>query len=380
MCTPPVEGTASTLACILGNRGGDRVFKDIGADGNTLLNLAIDRRNSDAITYLIASCGADIIQPTSSGITPLFLAAYRGELDVVRDILNMLIKRGVTAFRTQLETVCTPPGGQGTTQSTTLACILGNRGGDRVFKDIGADGNTLLSLAIDRRNSDAITYLIASCGADIIQPTSSGITPLFLAAYRGELDVVRDILNMLIKRGGTAFRTQLETVCTPPGGQGTTQSTTLACILGNGGGDRVFKDIGADGNTLLNLAIAWRNGDASTYLRASCGADIIQPTSSGITPLFLAAYRGELDVVRDILNMLIERGETAFRTQLKTVCTPPGGQGTTQSTTLACILGNRDGDRVFKNAGADGNTLLKLATAWGNSDAITYLRASCGVA
>ncbi len=100
---------------------------------------------------------------------------------------------------------------------------------------------------------------------------------------------------------------------------------------------------------------------------------------SSATPLFLAAYRGKLDVVRDILNMLIKRGGTAFRTQLETVCTPPGGQDTTQST-LACILGNRGGDRVFKNAGADGNTLLNLATAWGNSDAITYLRASCGVA
>jgi hypothetical protein len=57
------------------------------------------------------------------------------------------------------------------------------------------NGMTLLTLAIELRNTDCVRFLVQSCGANVDVPASIGATPLHFAVWANEEAILRVLLD-----------------------------------------------------------------------------------------------------------------------------------------------------------------------------------------
>ena len=218
------------------------------------LHIAAGNGNLDMVKFLVKECGANIQQQgiwkgdsnqqRFSQVSPLWVATYKNELDVVK----YLVSKG--------------------------ACIETTDSKER---------RPELHIAAGNGNLAMVKFLVEECGANIQQQgiwsdcngwnKFSQVTPMWVATYKNKLDVVK----YLVSKGARINTTDK-----------TKKRPELHIAAGNGNLDMVqflVKECGAN----IQQQGIWK-GDSN------------QQRFSQVTPLWVATYKNELDVVKYLVS------------------------------------------------------------------------------
>lgn len=155
------------------------------ANGKSLLYLAIQRRHTDGVKFLLLR-RADVNQKNHDGATPLQIAVTSGQSKVVK----MLLERNAEVIML--------PSGETMVHHVVrkgfedIALSLMEKGVD-VHKIYG-HGNTLLHLASARGMARSVNLLVAK-GANVNLGNADDITPLHEASAKGHLAIVKTLIN-----------------------------------------------------------------------------------------------------------------------------------------------------------------------------------------
>lgn len=228
-------------------------FKKMETDGWTYLHTASEGGNLDIIKYLIKN-GIHIQSKTSNGRTPLHEACQHGHLDVI----HFLIQNGADLYEKR---------------------------DDWIF----------LFDACISHNLEVVKFLMDK-GEDIHCQNSEKTTPLHVACGAGNLEIVK----YLIEKGANVNQTNIfgET----PLSSAVIRSATLIEYLINQGANvqSVRTDEHYKGYTPLHEVYDF---DVARVL-VKYGADVNAKTESNLTPLHIACYKSNLEIVK----LLIQNG------------------------------------------------------------------------
>jgi ankyrin repeat protein/L-ascorbate metabolism protein UlaG (beta-lactamase superfamily) len=297
---------------------------DVGdADNSTALDVAAQSGQLDAVKLLVES-GADARHSDNNGMTPLHFASYEGHDDVALYLLEhgadpaAVTSRGSVALHGAALRGSTP----------TVAVLLEhgvpanarNEGGFtpllsgtagqadvelvRLLVEHGAwvddrdrEGTTALHNAAWRGNLDVVRYLIEQGASVNALMNGGGNTPLHNAASTGNIEVVRALLD-----AGTQVDCRTTWGATP-----------LQWAARQGGEDvvQLLLERGADARAVSNdgatpFFAAVDNGRLpAARLLAEAGADVdVRSPDVHRTPLHLVALRGQVDAA----TLLLDRG------------------------------------------------------------------------
>ena len=260
------KNTALGWAAIWGHTEIVRLLLEAGAVpgaqnsfGETPLHCAAEKGHVDIIRLLL-DAGADVNAVDEQGNTPLHAAAAKGREDALRLLLdrdadiNAANRSGVTALQ--------------------RAARYGHYYAARLLLELGADvtalsdaGDTALHWTV-RRADSAMVQLLLNDGADI-HARGSGLSPLDLAAKKGEINLVRRLLPY-----GLAVRTG---------------------------------HIGGDVGCALHWAVKWGDAGMARLLLDHVGAAAVGAADRyGKTPACWARTRPD----HDMDNLLMEAMET----------------------------------------------------------------------
>ncbi|VVC30942.1 Ankyrin repeat-containing domain,Ankyrin repeat [Cinara cedri] len=310
---------------------------------NTIANMTTNDNTTEPITE-----GA---MKANGGWTPLHSAAYFGQLDIVKFLINT---RGAD-FNAKTDQGWTP---------LLLAVQKGNldvvkylvdeKGADFTLKN--SYGNTPLHFAASSGKLDVAKYLIDEKGVDFNLKDSYGNTPLHFAASSGNLDLVK----YLVDEKGADFnlknyhgRTSLHKAANSG------NLNVMEYLIDTKGADFNLKD--SYGWTPLHFAAYFGKLGAAKYLVDEKGADFTLKDSHGKTPLHRAAEGGKLDVVK----YLVDQGAD-FTLKDGFGKTPLYLAVQNNHPDLAKYLVDQGAD--FNLPDNDGITPLQLVTSFGNSD------------
>uniref|UniRef100_UPI00157B1CA2 ankyrin repeat domain-containing protein n=1 Tax=Wolbachia endosymbiont of Cardiocondyla obscurior TaxID=2687307 RepID=UPI00157B1CA2 len=244
---------------------------------HTLLHLAIERGNFEAVNYLLEK-GADVNKADRYERTPLNLAVQLGNLKIV----NALVGRGADVNKAN-KCGNTP---------LHLAIERGNFKAVNALVGRGADvnqtdgyGRTPLHLAIEKGNFEAVNALVGR-GADINKADNRGYTPLHFAAQIGNAEIINALISHQVG----------DDICTPLHLAVLRNDMELVNSLIERGVD--VNKANKYGYTPLHFAIERGNFEAvNALISHQVGDDIC-------TPLHLAVLRNDMELV----NSLIEQG------------------------------------------------------------------------
>lgn len=221
-------------------------------------------------------------------VTPLHLAAGRGEMDMVK----CLVSKGADVD-TKDANNRTPLYWAIESGRFDMVKLLIDRGADIDAKD--EDGNTPLYVAAIRE-LDIVKYLIDK-GADVNTKNKYGVTVLHVAAYHGKLNVVKYLVNKCANVNANAVELFLS-------------GTPLHCAVHSGKLSIVkcLVDKGAyvdakDGHdrTPLHYSALFGSYDIAEYLIRE-GAYVDAMDKGGNTPLHCATVKEKVDVVKILLK------------------------------------------------------------------------------
>jgi len=149
---------------------------------------AVTARDVAKVRELLAS-GADVNEAGGNGKTPLYIASYKGYIDIV----ILLLEAGADANKVDTgygETPLYAASGHG--RADIVALLL--NAGANVDKARKNDGGSPLVIASYARRAD-IVRLLLEAGADVHKAKWDGETPLYIASYSGYADIVTLLLN-----------------------------------------------------------------------------------------------------------------------------------------------------------------------------------------
>ena len=290
-------------------------------DGATALHWAAHQDDTLAARLLLGA-GADVRVADDHGVTPLSLACLNGSAAMV----TLLLEAGAdpNAGRTS-----------GVTPLMTAARV-GNVEVVRALLASGADvaaterssGQTALMLAV-AENHTAVVRVLVESGGGATTRTASGFTPLLFAAQQGNIDIAR----LLISAGAAVDEAAPDGI----GGdtnaralfKADTEATALMVAIDSGhaplalflieqGADvdhrgagrvplhsatqhampdvvRALLTAGAEPNARLEKPMPL----LSRYIRLDNG---LMPTTTGVTPFWLAASYGDLEIMRLLVD------------------------------------------------------------------------------
>ena len=230
--------------------------------------MAVGKGNLEMVKCLVEECGADIQQqgiwkddrysPVFRQVTPLWVATYNNSLRFVR----YLVSKGARINTTE----CT-------------------------------DRTPELHIAVGKSNLRIVKCLVEECGADMQQqgiwkddlyfPEFRQVTPLWVATYKNNLDVIK----YLASKGAHVETTD-----------GTDRTPELHIAAGKGNLEMVkclVEECGAD----IQQQGIWKDGRYSPEFRQ-------------VTPLWVATHKNNLDVVKYLVSKgaRIETTECTNRT------------------------------------------------------------------
>jgi len=275
-----------------------KAMKEAGADMNNVggsneippLSIAIAAGHNEVARYLINQAKVDVNIEGKDGASPVFHAAQVGNFEM----LKLLKKAGAN-----LDTV----GGPNKVSAVAIASETG-----------------FLKL---------VDYFISE-GVDLNRQGLDGDTPVYLAASRGHLDIVK-----ALQKAGANLNI--------PSGQEQFSALGAAILTGNS-----------------NIAI---------YLVRN-GADVNQKTGAGSSPPLLAAQEGQLAV----LEALADAGADLEA---------PGGRFEITPIALASLRNHADVVKFLVDQGVDvavpdvdGDTALDLAERQGYQDIVRILQSA----
>jgi len=238
-------------------------------EGESVLHAAVRKGVLETVIELLAK-GCCIEVFNSRGWTPIHIAAVRGNIDVLRCLVD------------HAKSVDIP--------------------GQKMNKD------TPLGLAAEYNKADAIEVL-HSAGADIEARNNSDYTPLMIAALEGCTAAAKK----LIKFGADVnchnkFESALFLLCGRPNNiEGRLE--ILKMLLGEGA--HVDGHENSAGWTPLHKAVEWSDEAIISTLLAN-GANVNAPMNGSLhTPLYIAINKNRRNIVRLLLNAGADR-DTVF--------------------------------------------------------------------
>ncbi len=312
--------------------------------GRTPLHVACFEGKPDVVAFLLDR-GVPIGQRDSAyELTPLHFAAWKGHVEVAEYLLSK--GADLNAREMDNETALYYAAAEGHLPMTEF---LISRGAD-LNDTLSRVGNTVVSLALDRRKPEIVKFLVAK-GATVRMLTSghypAGWTLLHTAAW----DCGRELIDLLADHGvpvdqkAPGGRTPLHNACAQgntagaaaliargadpnaAGDQGQTPlfyavnrgNTELAALLVDAGA-RVGGADSASGLTLLHYAAIKGYGDI-TGLLAAKGADLKIKDTQGRTALDCAVQHGQASCAA----LLRAKGAAGGRKQPAAVKAPKDG-------------------------------------------------------
>ncbi|MEW6411943.1 MAG: ankyrin repeat domain-containing protein [Candidatus Zixiibacteriota bacterium] len=327
------------------------------ADGKTPLLSAAYMGNADIVAYLL-DIGADINARTNSNSTALHGAGFHGRDEVVR--LLIARKADLNAANnygfTPLLSSCA--GGR-----VANALMLIEAGADITARN--QDGVDALLFSAYGRSIELVDKLLTS-GASIDSKNNKGEGVLHYAAFGGNLELVKKLVDM----------------AQDPLAKSTEGSTPLHSATGGGwpsvveyllakGADVNAAD--AEGGTPV-LNVVWElyrletdSAVATLRLLVDKGADLNCKTVNQETPLVIAVYRSNPEVVSFLLDNNADPN----------IANPDGNT----PLMLAVTRGDDDIARLLLNKGASvdikdnhyGATALHMAACKGNLDVVKVM-------
>ena len=361
--------TALHVACYKGRGDVVTLLLEHGADPNrqdfklgTPLLMCVKMNNAGAFNALTgaAVAGHVFLDPNIAdvnGATPLFLACANG----LEGMVWRLLALGADYRRT---------GSFGGVTPLYAAAKLGYmnivqgllRAGADPNEPLGNGDTALLAALKGRRHAMAVGLLAA--GANPVQANAAGVTPLHVAMFAGDADVVE-----LLLRGGAGA------CVSAPNRLGITPLHIAIGAGDEGLARRFLDDYGADPNasygpasTPLYVACCARSAAAARLLLER-GADPNRMTSAGLRPLQIAVRNGADDVLYELLAYGADPSD--------------GDEVGVTPLHVAAAAGNMQALRLLLMAGADpnartavGTTPLFFAAERGRADAAEALLAA----
>lgn len=290
-------------------------------DGTTALHWAVYHDHEDLAQQLI-DAGANVATANRYGVRPLSIACLNGNGTIVRGLLEAgadpgtALPGGETALMTAARTGRIGP----------VEALLA-RGAEVNAK--GPQGQTALMWAAAEGNLVVVEALLRA-EADFRTPLASGFTPLFFAVREGRTDVVRRLLqggldvNAAMSRSNNAQRPgpnplilavenghfQTAVALLDAGADPNAQPAGYAALHAM---SWVRKPIRGDGNPSpigsgkvsgLQLVRALVARGADVNIRLARGhSGLADFTTTGCSPLVLAARTGDLPLIRLLLEL-----------------------------------------------------------------------------
>ena len=271
--------------------------------------------------YLIEQC-AEVNSLSKGGLTPLWIAAHEGNINVVQLLLankadvNYADKDGATPLYIAAER-----------GRKTVVQILLEHGAEINLCD--KENVSPLYIAAQNGFSDIVKLLLQHNAKPNIQE-NNGESPLYIAARNGHEDVVEVLLvnkssvNLCDKDGISPLNIacqngHIETVKIllehkAAVNQLDKQRVSPLYIAAQNGHVKVVEMLLANKDTKPDVNLADKNDVSPLYIAChnqhnetvavllQDGANVDQRTNDGATPLYIAAYRGDID----ILNLLLQ--------------------------------------------------------------------------
>ena len=225
LCAACGMGDTALVACLITEFGANVAAK--GANGWGPLHAAVEHNHLDVVRVLVKDFGADVGAKGIGGWAPLHVAAHCGHCEAMRVLVNEC--------------------GASVDGVNTFA------------------GQTPLHMTIHYGHEGAVRVLVEELGTDINTPDASGYTPLHVAAWCGDHEVVR-----LLGVFGADVEAKLE-----------------------------------DGSTPLHIAAQHGRHEAARVLIEEFGADVGAKTNDGHTALALVpdCYRSYFS--SELMRLLI---------------------------------------------------------------------------
>ena len=235
-----------------------KVDINMGSEVGTLLSLAAYRGQTDIIRELLSIRGIDVNLADRLGITPLYYAVQERYPDVVELLLaapginpSLVSKSGDTPLYIAAQ--------YGFEEIVQL--LLGAPG-INVNRTMLQGGTTPLGIAAAMGRAGIVKLLLAAPDIDVDARKHDGATALFLGAQCGCPEVVR----LLVKRGADVNLSKF------------------------------------DGTSPLCISIKYRKDEAARILIEASNIHVNQTLNGQATALFLAAAQGNRDLVRLLLR------------------------------------------------------------------------------
>ena len=235
-----------------------KVDINMGSEAGTLLSLAAYRGQTDIIRELLSIRGIDVNLADRLGITPLYYAVQERYPDVVELLLaapginpSLVSKSGDTPLYIAAQ--------YGFEEIVQL--LLGAPG-INVNRTMLQGGTTPLGIAAAMGRAGIVKLLLAAPDIDVDARKHDGATALFLGAQCGCPEVVR----LLVKRGADVNLSKF------------------------------------DGTSPLCISIKYRKDEAARILIEASNIHVNQTLNGQATALFLAAAQGNRDLVRLLLR------------------------------------------------------------------------------
>ncbi|XP_078600101.1 uncharacterized protein LOC144875153 [Branchiostoma floridae x Branchiostoma japonicum] len=281
------RGQAQTLQVLLQAGGSPNMTNE---DGETPLHIAL-LRNPD-VTQLLLEKGGDPSIKSEDGGTGLHLAAWTGNVDALR----LVLETGKVDVDEKDFAGCT---------ALHLASEQGHFEVVEVLIDIGADphtrdkqGDTALHWAAYHGHVKVVELLLSK-GLDSNAKGCNGITAVHRAAERGQAQTLQVLLaaggspNVTSEDGETPLHIAL------------LRNPDVTQLLLEKGGNPSIKS--KDGRTGLHLAVWSGSVDALRLVLETGKVDVDEKDSAGCTALHLASEQGHWDSVK----MLLDHGASA---------------------------------------------------------------------
>lgn len=262
--------------------------------GRTPLHRACFGGSAEVVRYLLDQ-GAPVGQrDTSYQLSPLHFAAWNGHVEVAK----LLLSRGadLNARERDNETALFYAAAEG---HAPMAEYLLSRGAD-LNDTLSRVGNTVVSLALDRRKPEMVRLLIEKGASVRMHP-------------RGEYPANWTLMHTAAWEGGKEFIEFLASHGVPIDRKTTGGRTPLhnACMQGNIEGAKALAALGADVNAIMDdgavplfFAISRGNFPLASFLIESGAISLESNRANGMTLLHYAATKGYSDVA----GLLVDKG------------------------------------------------------------------------
>lgn len=254
--------------------------QDLKAEGQTALHYAAEKGHK-GIVNLLLDAGADINSKTIKNISPLFIAVCNNHIELVELLINRGADLTTTSGSHPLHTASTEGYGE------IVEILLKANCNSNIKTTKGSI--TPLYIAAEKGHEHIVKILL-KYGADVNLGIDNNVTPLMAAAHRGHLEIIKiliehhALLNVASKEGNQALVIA----------SAHDQYHVVEHLLKLEELQPIFKD---NRTHLWHAASGGHFKTVKTILQIDKSI-INQVDNKGVSPLYIAAENGHLDIVQ----------------------------------------------------------------------------------